>query len=128
MDALPGVRQTLLTGNLVGNAAVKMATFDLGRFFDVEVGAYGTDHADRNELVPIALQRVAELRGERYDSDEIWVIGDTPNDFACAHTAGVHCLLVATGNIPIGQLQALDADAVLPDLTNTDAVIAVLTG
>jgi len=127
MDALPNVRQTLLTGNLVGNAAVKMAAFDLARFFDVEVGAYGTDHADRNELVPIALQRVAELRGERYDANEVWVIGDTPNDFACAHAAGVHCLLVATGNIPIAELQTLDADAVYPDLTNTDEVVALLT-
>jgi phosphoglycolate phosphatase-like HAD superfamily hydrolase len=128
MGAQPGVRQTLLTGNLVGNAAVKMATFELSHFFDVEVGAYGTDHADRNELVPIALSRVAQLRGEHYDRDEVWVIGDTPNDFACAHAAGVHCLLVATGQIPIAELRALDADAVLPDLTNTDEVVALLTG
>jgi len=127
MDALPNVRQTLLTGNLVGNAAVKMAAFDLAHFFDVEVGAYGTDHADRNELVPIALQRVAERRGERYDPNEVWVIGDTPNDFACAHAAGVRCLLVATGNVPIAELQTLDADAVYPDLTNTDEVVALLT-
>ena len=57
--AVPRVRQTLVTGNLLGNARVKLAAFDLTAFFDVEVGAYGTDHADRNELVPIALERVA---------------------------------------------------------------------
>jgi hypothetical protein len=31
-----------------------------------EVGAYGTDHADRKALVPIALERVKRLRGEHY--------------------------------------------------------------
>jgi hypothetical protein len=65
----------------MANAAVKLAAFDLTDYFDVEVGAYGTDHADRNELVPIALKRVERLRGERYLPEEVWVIGDTPGDW-----------------------------------------------
>jgi phosphoglycolate phosphatase len=125
--ALPGVRQTLVTGNLAANAAVKLAAFDLTAYFDVEVGAYGTDHADRDELVPIALERVAELRGERYLPGEVWVIGDTPADLACARAAGVRCLLVATGQIPLPELLPLDADAVLADLTDTDEVMQILT-
>ena len=127
MAGVPGIRQTLLTGNLVGNAAVKLAAFDLTPYFDVEVGAYGSDHADRNELVPIALERVERLRGERYDQDDVWVIGDTPGDFACARAARVHCLLVATGQVPISELQGLGADAVLRDLTNTGAVVQLLS-
>lgn len=127
LAALPGVRQTLLTGNLVTNAAVKMAAFDLTRFFDVEIGAYGTDHADRNELVPIALERAANLRGAHYQPDEVWVVGDTPGDFACARAAGVRCLLVATGQISERELRALGADVVLPDLTHTDEVVNILT-
>ncbi len=127
LATVPGVRQTLVTGNLMANAALKLAAFDLTGFFDVEVGAYGTDHADRNELVPIALERVEQLRGECYLPGEVWVIGDTPGDLACARAAGVRCLLVATGQIPICQLEALDADAVLADLTNTDDVVQILT-
>jgi phosphoglycolate phosphatase len=126
--ALPGVRQTLVTGNLAANAAVKLAAFDLTAYFDVEIGAYGTDHADRDELVPIALERVSALRGERYRPQEVWVIGDTPADLACARAAGVRCLLVATGQIPMSELSSLDADAVLADLTNTDQVMQILTG
>ena len=83
-----GVRQTLLTGNLTANAAVKVGAFGLTELFDAEVGAYGTDHADRLELVPIALERVARFRDERYDPDEVWVVGDTPNDLACARAGG----------------------------------------
>ena len=104
LAAVAGVRQTLLTGNLVGNAVLKLAAFDLAEYFDPEIGVYGTDHADRRELVPIALERVARLRGEQYRTDEVWVIGDTPADLACARAAGVRCLLVATGQFAMSEL------------------------
>ena len=126
LDATPDVRQTLLTGNLTANAAVKVGAFGLTHLFDTEIGAYGTDHADRLELVPIALERAQRFRGEAYAPDEVWVIGDTPNDLACARAGGVRCLLVGTG----GQegLEALGADAVLADLGDVDRAFAVLTG
>ena len=126
LDATDGVRQTLLTGNLTANAAVKVGAFGLTHLFDAEIGAYGTDHADRLELVPIALERAQRFRGEVYAPDEVWVIGDTPNDLACARAGGVRCLLVGTG----GQegLEALGADAVLADLSDVDRALAVLTG
>ena len=63
LAATPGVRQTLVTGNLVANAALKLTALGLEGFLDVEVGAYGTDHADRNRLVPIALARVQRPAG-----------------------------------------------------------------
>ncbi len=122
----PGVRQSLVTGNLVANAAVKLGAFDLTRHLDVEVGAYGTDHADRNELVPIALERVARLRGETYDPAEVWVVGDTPRDLACARAAGVRCLLVATGSTGLAGVRNIGADAVLADLSEPEEVLEIL--
>jgi phosphoglycolate phosphatase len=123
-----GVRQTLVTGNLVGNAAVKLAAFDLTTWFDFEVGAYGTDHEDRLELVPIALDRVERLRGERYEPNEVWVVGDTERDLACARAGGVRCLLVGTGAPGWEGVRDLDADVVLPDLSDVERVCEVLTG
>jgi phosphoglycolate phosphatase-like HAD superfamily hydrolase len=117
----PGVRQTLLTGNLVANAAIKVAAFGLEEFFDAEIGAYGTDHADRLELVPIALERAARFRGETYDAGEVWVIGDTPNDLACARAGGVRCLIVDT------DFGALAADAQVAGFEDVDAVVRILT-
>ena len=125
LDATEGVRQTLVTGNLVGNAAVKVAAFDLTHFFDAEIGAYGTDHADRLELVPIALERAARLRGETYGPDEVWVIGDTANDLACARAGGVRCLLV--GSLYGDDHCRDEADAHLVDLSDVDRAFRVLT-
>lgn len=122
-----GVHQTLLTGNLAANAAVKVGAFGLTGFFDAEVGAYGTDHADRLELVPIARERVARLRGETYDDDEVWVIGDTANDLACARAGGVRCLIVGSPERHDGA-EDLPADATLPDLVDVDRAYQILTG
>lgn len=56
LQETPGVRQTLLTGNLAPNAAVKVAAFGLTDFFDAEIGAYGSDHAEK-----MCLDRFAAL-------------------------------------------------------------------
>ena len=53
--------QSVLTGNTEVNALAKLVAFELDQWIDIEVGAFGSDHADRTELVPIALARA--LRG-----------------------------------------------------------------
>jgi phosphoglycolate phosphatase-like HAD superfamily hydrolase len=123
-----GVRQTLLTGNLAVNAAVKVGAFGLDGYFDLPVGAYGDDHAERDFLVPIALGRARELRGETYAADQVWVIGDTGRDLSCARAAGVRCLIVGTGRDGFDRVRHLEADAVVEDLAGTEAVLGILLG
>lgn len=122
LAAVEGVVQSVLTGNTAANAAVKLRAFGLDRWIDVRVGAFGSDHPERNQLVPIALRRI----GNPLPRDRVWVIGDTPFDLACARAGGVKCLLVGTGRIPLSELEKLDADAVLPDLSDVDAVVELL--
>jgi phosphoglycolate phosphatase-like HAD superfamily hydrolase len=123
-----GVRQTLVTGNVAANAAVKVGAFGLDGYLDLPVGAYGDDHAERDRLVPIALDRVRELRGETYAPDQVWVIGDTDRDLRCARAAGVRCLLVGTGRDGFDGVRDLAADAVLENLAATQSVLAILLG
>jgi phosphoglycolate phosphatase-like HAD superfamily hydrolase len=126
LDADLDVTQTVLTGNTAANARAKLDAFSLSRFFDLGIGAFGSDHADRTELVPIALDRAARFRGLSFDPGDVWVVGDTAHDLACARAAGVRCLLVATGQPPLEELLPLDADGVLPDLADVDGVLALL--
>lgn len=122
----PGVRQSLVTGNLSSNARVKVAAMGLDTHIDFEAGAYGDDHHDRNELVPMALERVKELRGETYAPDEVWVIGDTEHDLACARVAGVRCLLVGTNWDGPNAVEQLEPDHYARDLSETDEILRVL--
>jgi phosphoglycolate phosphatase-like HAD superfamily hydrolase len=121
-----GVRQTLVTGNVAANARLKVSVFGLDRVFDFAVGAYGTDHADRDSLVPISLGRVRDLRGETYEPEEVWVIGDTLHDLSCAKAAGVRCLIVGTGGKGFESVRDLDADAVVENLADVDRTLKTL--
>lgn len=104
----------LLTGNTAGGAAAKMRHFGLAGHFPF--GAYGCDHADRNRLGPIAMERAAAHTGKIFTAAETWVIGDTPKDIACAHAIGARCLAVATGQFTSQALAAHGADQVVESL------------
>jgi phosphoglycolate phosphatase len=115
----------LLTGNYREAAEIKLQHFELWDFF--EWGAFSDDHHDRNELVPIA-----RSRAETYDIpadaiERVIVIGDTPHDIECARVAGAKCIAVATGGFTVDQLREAGADEVLQDLSDTEAVLALLT-
>jgi phosphoglycolate phosphatase len=81
LAARPDVVQSVLTGNIAANAAVKLGAFGLERWLQLDIGAFGSDHPDRRELVPVAL---AKARGRGYEvaAAETWVVGDTPRDRA----------------------------------------------
>lgn len=109
-----GATLGLLTGNIAGGAASKVRHFGLASYFSF--GAYGCDHADRNRLGPIAMERAAAQAGRRFSAEETWVIGDTPKDIACAKAMGARCLAVATGRFTTGELKAHGADEVVETL------------
>jgi phosphoglycolate phosphatase-like HAD superfamily hydrolase len=114
----------LLTGNYRDAAEIKLQHFELWDYF--EWGAFSDDHADRNQLVPIA-----KSRAETYDIppgaiQRVIVIGDTPHDVECARVAGASCIAVATGGFSEADLRAAGADEVLKDLSDTERVLRLL--
>jgi phosphoglycolate phosphatase len=85
----------LLTGNVRLGAEIKLRPH--GLWGGWELGAFGDDHEDRNQLARIALDRGSRHLGRRLKGDEILVIGDTVLDVACARAIDARCLAVATG-------------------------------
>ena len=114
----------LLTGNYREAAEIKLQHFELWDFF--EWGAFSDDAADRNALVPIARSRaeIYDIPGEAIE--RVIVIGDTPHDIECARVAGARSIAVATGGFTVEQLRDAGADEVLPDLSDTNRVLALL--
>jgi phosphoglycolate phosphatase-like HAD superfamily hydrolase len=124
LDARDDVVQSLLTGNIQLNAALKVGAFGLERWLDIEIGAYGSDpHEERADLVAVARRRAAEKHGE---PTGVVLIGDTPLDVRAAHAAGARAVAVATGFSDVAALEAAGADAVLADLSDTDATVAAI--
>jgi phosphoglycolate phosphatase len=121
-----GVTQSLLTGNLKPVARLKLGLVGLDRHIDFDLGAYGSDHHDRTRLVPIVRQRLQARDGHAAVTPEIVVVGDTPRDIACARAGGVPVVAVATGNFKREELEAHAPDALLDDLSDTEAVVETL--
>ena len=128
LDALAGrddVALGLLTGNLETTAKIKLATFGLDRHF--AFGAYGSDHADRLELPPIAVERAERLTGRRIGlGPHVVVVGDTPRDVDCARASGATAVGVATGRSSVRQLLDAGAHAALQDLSDTERSLRAL--
>ncbi|HDH50759.1 MAG TPA: HAD family hydrolase [Nitrospirae bacterium] len=107
----------LLTGNLEKGARIKLKAFGLNDYFPD--GAFGSDHEDRDMLLPIAIEKFSK-RGFTFAPEDCVVIGDTPRDVKCAKVHGARCIAVATGPYSKDDLLATDADVVFDSLRDVD--------
>ncbi len=124
---LPATTQSLLTGNIEANAALKLAAFGLDRLVDLEIGGYGSDpHGARSDLVRVAREKAARLRGVHVEAHETVLIGDTPLDVGAAREAGARAVAVASGPYSAAELRETGADAVLEDVSDLSALMAAL--
>lgn len=139
--ALAGARETLLrlaqqsdiaqgplTGNIEDNARVKLSAFDLDRWLDFEVGAFGSESRRRSDLVAVAQRKAAAKLDFLPTRNSTVLIGDTPLDVEAGLLGGAHVLAVATGPASVDELLAAGADAALSDLTDWDAFTDALAG
>jgi phosphoglycolate phosphatase-like HAD superfamily hydrolase len=99
----------LATGNLEAGAKIKLQRGQLWERF--AFGGYGSDAAERAELVRVGIARGQRHAGRSFARHQIFVIGDTPKDVAAAHAAGATAIGVATGSFTVEQLRASGADA-----------------
>lgn len=128
LDALEGVEGVclgLLTGNVVAGARLKLgaAGIDFTRF---RLGAFGSDHADRPMLPPIAAERAAPLFGRVPRGAEVVILGDTPADVTCGNGIGARAVAVATGSYSVDALRDAGAAAVFDTLAATEAVLEAI--
>lgn len=125
LGAVPGVVQSVLTGNIEGNAWVKLDTFGLADLVDFEVGAFGHESPVRADLVAVA-QGKASARGFHPVSDATLLIGDTERDVEAGRDGGARVIGVGTGGVSLEALTRAGAEWVLPDLTDTARLLSAV--
>lgn len=138
-ELLPGVKETLealaahpryesalLTGNIEAMAYLKMELVGLDRFFTLP-GAFGDESHDRKDLPALAAERISKHLRVELSPEQFIVIGDTPNDIACARHFGARAVAVGTGRFYSNEeLLACEPDALIPDLSDVARVITTL--
>jgi phosphoglycolate phosphatase len=86
----------LLTGNTYAAAAAKLRHYGLAKYFDFTASAFCHQSPDRSAIASQALQSIQQ----HYPSmacNNIFIIGDTPNDIQCGKAIGARTIAVATG-------------------------------
>ncbi|MEJ7578288.1 MAG: haloacid dehalogenase-like hydrolase [Pyrinomonadaceae bacterium] len=123
--AHPRYRSALLTGNIEPAAHLKIKLVGLSEFFSLP-GAFGDMSHDRRDLPAIAQQRINRQLQIDLKPAQFIVVGDTPNDIACARHFGARAVAVATGRSQSAEeLLTHKPDALLPDLADLPRVLQV---
>lgn len=117
----------LLTGNIVSTVPLKLAAAGIEPTL-FRLGAYGSDHMDRNALPHIAMERAAGLTGRPFSGDNTVIVGDTPADILCARAGRATAVAVATGWHASETLAQYKPDHLLENLADTDKVLELLLG
>lgn len=119
----PRYHNALLTGNIEPAAHLKMRLVGLSGFFDLP-GAFGDESHDRRDLPALAAGRINAQLNLDLPPSQFIVIGDTPNDIACARHFGAKAVAIATGRMyPAADLLPYKPDALLPDLSDVELVM-----
>lgn len=121
---LPGVVQTVATGNVEHSARVKLAAVGLdGPLLDLGLAGFGDRPGPRVGILHAARERLEA----RFGPDlAMVVVGDTARDVEAAHQAGAVAVGVATGPLSSDELADAGADVVLPDLTDPAPLVAAV--
>ncbi|MGI6093229.1 MAG: HAD hydrolase-like protein [Veillonellaceae bacterium] len=93
----------LLTGNTTLGAKAKLARYGIAQYFDFSVSAFGDTCPDRLDLAADAFAK-ATKRYPGIKAEDIFVIGDTPNDIRCGKSIGAKTIAVATGSYSLAEL------------------------
>ena len=118
MENNPKVVLGLLTGNARLAAEIKLRHFGLWDPF--VLGAFGDDHACRDQLAAIAKVRGESYLERKLIGREVLIVGDTLHDIQCAQSIEAVSLAVATGGVSFNELQAANPDYLVQSLTEID--------
>lgn len=122
LGSAEGVAQSVLTGNIMLNAVVKLAAFGLDGYLDFSIGGFGSDHHVRSKLVRVAEARAQIKHGVQAEEWSTVLVGDTPRDVEAGRHGGARVIGVATGSSSMAELESAGADVVLADLTASENV------
>src|SRR5207247_1528544 len=82
---IPGIVQSVLTGNIRPNAEAKLRLLGShARLLDLDVGGYGSDDVVRSRLVGAAQRKASEKYGVTFGQASTVLVGDTERDVEAA--------------------------------------------
>lgn len=113
----------VVTGNIEATAKIKLKKAGLNSYF--KLGGFGSDELKRADIAKIAIKRAKEKFNFKLNNN-VFLIGDTPNDVKAGKDAGIKVIGIATGIWTEKQLKEAGADFVFKNLKDTEKVLKVI--
>ena len=114
----------LETGNIEPAAYLKLKRGRIDGFF--RCGGFGSDSADRAELIQAGIDRANRLNHDLISKENIYVIGDAPHDITAGNKLGVNTIAVGTGLGDQAQVMAANPTVYFQDLADIQALLNFL--
>ena len=114
----------LATGNIEEGARLKLERAGLESFF--AFGGFGSDAENRTDVIRVAIERGRE-RDAQVNSEQVFIVGDTPRDIVHAKEAGVRTLAVASGNYSLDALRSYQPDLAVASLKPIEPIVEFLS-
>ena len=96
LSSNPNVALGLETGNLKESGMLKLKRGGIDHYF--EFGGFGSDNPDRAEIVRIGIEQARiKYKLDHVSKEDVFVIGDAPQDIQAGQQVGVNTIGVATG-------------------------------
>ncbi|MBR6088953.1 MAG: haloacid dehalogenase-like hydrolase [Anaerolineaceae bacterium] len=121
LEIYPG----LLTGNMEEIVTPKLTAAGMDRK-DFYYGGFGDHCPKRVDAANKALASASELFKRPIDPARALIIGDTPNDIACARAVNAAVLAVPTGKFTADQLNEHRPDFLIRDLTDIQGFLEII--
>jgi len=118
-----GFCNALGTGNIEKGARIKLEIDGLNRFFPT--GGFGDEPMERWQVIEKAIFNSTVYFGTGFESENIYIIGDTPKDIECGKRLSVKTIGTATGPYTMQQLADCGADFVFSDLSDVHAFLEI---
>ncbi|HBG81307.1 TPA: haloacid dehalogenase [candidate division CPR2 bacterium] len=113
----------LVTGNLETIARGKLEAVGINQYF--KIGGFGEDSINRIDLVEYAIRRAKESFGFK-QSDNVYLIGDAPQDIAAGKESGIKTIGVTTGIYSKEDLEKVGADFIVGNLTHLAQILEII--
>ncbi len=124
LQTIPNCYLGLVTGNIMAGARIKLMAAGLYNYFPL--GAFGSDHENRNLLPPIAVKRAQQYYDILFDINDIWIIGDSIHDVRCAKANNLRSIALTTGFTPESSLSNEKPEFLLQNLKNVQQILSII--
>ncbi len=118
-----GFELGLVTGNIKEIAHGKVKQAGISDFFGF--GGYGDDAVERDQILEKALRRAKEIHGE---IEEVFLVGDSPQDIRAGKKVGVKTVGIAQGVYPEERLEEEAADFVIKGWSDLENLKSIFLG